>query len=152
VAELGALVREGRSAATAPGAIPGSRSRSRRLRGRCEGVDATSVYWTNEGGAVMKVALDGGTPVTLASGQRVPNAIAVDATGVYWTNYDAGVGAVMKVGLDGGTPVTLAAGQPGPNAIAVDATSVYWTNEGTHDTTVWPVTYNVDGTVMKVSK
>ena len=36
-------------------------------------VDATSVYWTTyNGGTVMKVSTDGGTPATLASGQYYP--------------------------------------------------------------------------------
>jgi hypothetical protein len=30
-------------------------------------VDATHVYWCEGGGSVMKMPLDGGTPVTLAS-------------------------------------------------------------------------------------
>ena len=87
-------------------------------------VDATSVYWINSGpnlssGAIMKVALAGGDPVTLASGQRDPRSIAVDATGVYWTNGgSAGTsiadGTVMKVALAGGDPVTLASGQTRP--------------------------------------
>jgi len=59
-------------------------------------VDATSVYWTNNGNppTVMKVSLGGGTLITLASGQSDPNSIAVDATSVYWT--DSGLGTVMK--------------------------------------------------------
>jgi DNA-binding beta-propeller fold protein YncE len=59
-------------------------------------VDATSVYWANNGGGtVMKVPISGGTPTTLASGQTTPWGIAVDATSVYWTNY--GGGTVMKL-------------------------------------------------------
>jgi hypothetical protein len=99
-------------------------------------VNSTGVYWTNEtsgpgpGGesfAVMKVALDGGTPVTLASSS---GAIAVDSTSIYWTSARMGAndGTVMKVALGGGTPVTLASGQDTPISIAVDATSLYWTN------------------------
>jgi streptogramin lyase len=60
-------------------------------------VDATSVYWTNNGGGtVMKVPTGGGTaPTTLASGQSNPSGIAVDATSVYWTN--ANGNTVMKL-------------------------------------------------------
>jgi hypothetical protein len=88
----------------------------------------------------MKVPLDGGTAVTLASGQDGPRRLALDSTSAYWTNSGAGVAtngddAVMKVPLGGGTPVMLAS-RPystlGPReafGIAVDATSVYWSSD-----------------------
>ena len=50
-------------------------------------VDATSVYWVDEGdGTVMKCAIAGcsGAPSVLAAGQTHPVAIAVDTQNVYW--------------------------------------------------------------------
>ena len=56
-------------------------------------IDSTSVYWVNNGSAViMKAPLDGGAPVTLTTAQNSVLAIAVDETSVYW----ATEGAVMK--------------------------------------------------------
>jgi hypothetical protein len=94
-------------------------------------VDGTSVYWTTSStncvgtGTVMKVGLDGGKPITLAS-SPCPSAITVDAQSVYWT--DSLSNTVEKVSLRGGRVTTLASGQEGPSSIAVDAESVYWTN------------------------
>ncbi|QRN95868.1 hypothetical protein JRI60_43635 [Archangium violaceum] len=89
-------------------------------------VDATSVYWTNtEGGTVMKMGLDGSTPIPLASGQGTPQGLAVDATSVYWTNF-AGSSGLWKMGLDGSNAAPL--GIDARLDIAVDATSVYWTD------------------------
>jgi hypothetical protein len=93
-------------------------------------VDATDVYWCDGVGSVMKMPLDGGTPVTLASVKGLPCAqLTVDAANVYWTTSSLSQAfSVMKVPLDGGTPVTLAPSNPGgTNGIAVDTTRVYWT-------------------------
>ncbi len=95
-------------------------------------VDATSVYWTNQGcplkggtceGTLVKVPKCGGSPVTLASGLNGPNAVAVDDTSAYWANLG---GSVMKVALSGGAPTVLAADAVTAFDIAVDGTSAYW--------------------------
>jgi hypothetical protein len=97
-------------------------------------VDAANLYWlvdhgSDDDGAVMKVALGGGTPATLALVQGDPTSIAVDATHVYWAaasfSPSQPLGGVTKVPIEGGTVTTLMSGQRAI-AVAVDATSVYW--------------------------
>ena len=92
-------------------------------------VDATSVYWTDLGGSVMKASLEGGAPTTIASTPYQSTAIAVDGVSIYWFALGANNrdGVVMKVPASGGTPITLASAQS-PDWIAVDGTSVYWTS------------------------
>jgi hypothetical protein len=101
-------------------------------------VDANFVYWTNSvsSGTVMKVAIAGGAPTPVATGQLFPAGIAVDATNLYWVNAGSptlGAGSVMKASLATGVSITLAANQETALAIAIDATSVYWT-KGPFDT------------------
>jgi sugar lactone lactonase YvrE len=106
-------------------------------------VDATSVYFTTFAGSVMKVGLDGGSPVTLASGlgQGVLPGMAVDAQNVYWTAPTTAT--VMKVSTGGGTAFTMASAQVSPGGIAVDSSGVYWVTAGDGST-------GFNGTVMKV--
>jgi sugar lactone lactonase YvrE len=59
-------------------------------------VDAGGVYWANaHDGTVMTVALEGGAPRVLASGQKIPSRLALDACNVYWL--DGAAGTLMRV-------------------------------------------------------
>jgi hypothetical protein len=87
-------------------------------------LDATHVYWTNQGnGTVMKAPLAGGTAVELTAGLDTPIGIAVDATHAYV----AAQGSVVELPLAGGVATTLASGAFDAWGVAVDATHVYWT-------------------------
>jgi hypothetical protein len=89
-------------------------------------VDGTSVYWANDDG-VLRMPLDGGTPVSLAVAPAGAG-VAVDSASVFWTS--PGRSAVMTVLLDGGSPTAIATGQTGPFGIALSSSTVYWTALG----------------------
>jgi hypothetical protein len=64
-------------------------------------VDATNLYWTNQGDSTVVTApkIGGSKPQVLAEGQNAPGAIHVDATNVYWINEGGTtnkLGALMK--------------------------------------------------------
>jgi hypothetical protein len=130
-------------------------------------LDPANVYWTSSvendlsssigslGGSVTKVALDGGSPVALATG-FISGGLAVKLSEVFWTHFGGPVeadspsagcvclpspcsvtdvclnidsGAVMRLS-PGGKPIELAAlGQAVPAGIALDATNIYWINQ-----------------------
>lgn len=98
-------------------------------------MDATSVYWANDG-AVMKAPVGGGNPTTVALTSGGGEYLALDSGNVYWTDSNA----IGKVSKAGGSPTLLVAI---PNwltyGIAVDATSVYWTDYNAHTVMKVPV-------------
>jgi hypothetical protein len=104
--------------------------------GRGLAVDATGVYWTDNGtpdnvalgheSAVFQVPLDGGTVTALASGQGVARGVILDATNVYWTAWRIETGSVlMRMPKTGGTPSAVASAGDSCS-FAVDETSAYW--------------------------
>ena len=99
-------------------------------------VDETSLYFAVNGGPggglVLKMPLEGGSAVTLASGLTNPWSIVVGANDVYWTECDD-AGSVMAAPTSGGgTPTTLLTGlmlpcdQPLQYGMAVNATTLFW--------------------------
>ncbi len=97
-------------------------------------LDAQSVYWIAQGGAVNRLdkALGGTAPTQLGNGSANPEGMAMDGTYVYWTN--PGGGDVRRVPKVTGKTSSVATGQGGPSGVAVDVTAagtiVYWTNRG----------------------
>jgi hypothetical protein len=99
-------------------------------------VSAANVYWTQSNsaalGTVMMVPVDGGMPLTLATGQDAPTpiAITVDGTSVYWTDAS---GLIETVPLTGGAVTTLVGGPESAGygqGIATGSSTVYWTAVG----------------------
>jgi hypothetical protein len=95
-------------------------------------VDATSIYWFDEGAVRKADKTDGHNAIVLANpfGGSFYG-MAIDATSLYWcgASSDMAVGGavVMKVDKMGGSPITLAAEPQFWNASpAVDATNVYY--------------------------
>jgi hypothetical protein len=97
--------------------------------------DTTNVYWANagpldvNGTVLMTNQLDSGTVVTIASGQGIPDGIAIDTTTapvtVYWS--DRGSNNVAFAPATAGAVVTpIATGQSYPEDILLNATDVYW--------------------------
>ncbi len=109
----------------------------------CMAMNATGVYWTNNGtvmpgpgnGSVMGVALDGTHLTTLATGDS-PYGIAVDAQYAYWTDADDSIlwrSPLDGGGVDGGTKMQLYAGTYPANqvrGVALAGGLVYWGDDG----------------------
>jgi hypothetical protein len=109
-------------------------------------VDDANLYWLDDGppdsnryadntnGAVMRMPLDGGAPLTLASGQNWPQSIVVDSANVYWTNGGASTsslswssnGAVLSMPTDGGPVTVLAGNQTETGALVLGDDEVFW--------------------------
>ena len=100
-------------------------------------VDSSALYWANSSGSIVKVAIAGGTPVTLASSLNAPGGIALDSSNVYFT---LGNGNVESIPKAGGSPLTIASGQTGVLGVAVSNGHVYWAaSDGDLVYKVWTV-------------
>jgi hypothetical protein len=59
------------------------------------GVQSVSSVEGGSSGYIKRVSANGGPVTTLASGQNLPQYLAIDTTSVYWTN--SGAGTVMRL-------------------------------------------------------
>lgn len=97
-------------------------------------IDELGVYVIESGdsGAIVRLPLDGGAPVTLASAQPDPRGLLLTETHVYWFNGGAFDGvtqtvigaAVMRAPKSGGAAAAIAPTE-GVSAIAVDDASIW---------------------------
>jgi hypothetical protein len=116
-------------------------------------VDKTTIYWTDSASASIKqLALGGGTPTTLASGQDAPCGITVDTTNVYWVSNGTESAAVKRLALGSGrTPDTLFSGRSNSCELGVDDTSLYWYDNGELSLVKVPLAGNATPIVLRQS-
>jgi hypothetical protein len=89
-------------------------------------VGGAHVYWTTDNPSTVRaVAVDGGSPITLATGGSMSStpesyffAVVVDAVRAYWLD----VGSIETVPVDGGAITTLGSGAYPPRAARHAAT------------------------------
>jgi hypothetical protein len=92
--------------------------------------NGTDVYWTVAGqNAVVGVAVDGGAPFTVASGQQNLNLIAADSNRVYWTTGIGAGGTLLSAPAsgvpEGGKPTTMYTGPYAIETITIDSANLY---------------------------
>ncbi len=89
--------------------------------------DSNNVYWVS-GYDVVQAPIDGGPPLTLATGVAIvgfPMDVAVGGGRVYWTSENPD--SVRSIPIGGGTIATITSQVNGPANIATDQNNVYWT-------------------------
>jgi hypothetical protein len=101
--------------------------------------DASHFYYEGEirtasggqGCGLIKVPLDGGTPVTIVSGSAGINAFAVSSKGIYWSS-SGSLSMIPPAGDEHTRPTILFPGKVGDTIgdMAVTDSDVYWTRSG----------------------
>ncbi len=87
--------------------------------------------WTEtgvDGGAVIAQPMDGGAPISVASGQRAPGSVIECGGALYWVN--ASANTIMRGTLAAESGVAVVSGQKTPFQLVCDATTLYWLNSG----------------------
>ena len=106
-------------------------------------VDATSVYWVDEGpdvyypgdsqsqGAVVSAPLAGGSVTTLATRQTDPRGLFVQGSTLYWVDDD---GMILAMPTSGGSPKAVTRSDQLLQGMAVDAEGLYLDEAGSIET------------------
>jgi hypothetical protein len=90
-------------------------------------VDADSVYFSDKGGSIKKVAKGGGDPKVLVDQLTDPGDLVVDGGNVYFLTDNGKLGTVPAAG---GTWRELARASGSTGRIVVDPSRVYWVARG----------------------
>jgi hypothetical protein len=111
---------------------------------RAIAVDATAIYWSNDGygigadripGGLLRAARDGSHVTTLVtddvSHRRGISALAVDGSNVYWS--ETAAGRVVKMPKLGGAETVIAEGLIAPTGLVARGGNVYWVSHPTID-------------------
>jgi len=112
-------------------------------------LDGVNVYWTEidpTQGLINQASTASLVPMTVASGQHFPAAIATDGTHAYWlaTTDDAGTVVDLKgCLLSSCIPTLLGSGYSSQVGIVVDSQAIYWTDTGSNST---------NGAIWKLAK
>jgi hypothetical protein len=89
--------------------------------------DSKDVYWAAGGNVVETVAINGGTPSSIATSQANPKYVAAYEPFVFWTADDGVWGYTL-----GGASTLLASSASTPMGIAADKPGAYWTTADGH--------------------
>lgn len=89
-------------------------------------VTDAGIFWIDElQASIKRLPLEGGTPMTVAAGQKDPRNLWADASSLYWLN--KADGTIQKVALgDGATPAPLAQGLVAPSSLVATADELFW--------------------------
>jgi hypothetical protein len=112
-------------------------------------VDAAGVYVTDSGnGRILKFALGGGKPQSLASGLKKPIALAKDSSNLY---FSLAAGELLSVPKAGGKAAKLASGLVEEPHIAGDAKAIYAPFKGTGERVVIDQVDTTDGSYKPIA-
>ena len=84
------------------------------------------MYWTKDGGSIVRAGMDGSNVATIVSGLDRPAGITIDFHGskLYWADWRSN--KIQSSGLDGSGVVALMQLSSGPYGIAVTGERLYW--------------------------
>ena len=98
-------------------------------------VSGGDLFWSEQGGNIVKCVISGPTVSNLVTGVPTPAKVATDGTNIYYVSRGSQGGSfedgyVSYVPIAGGSPTSLATGLLKPLDVIYDDGDVFWTAEG----------------------